>query len=104
MHEIGHAVGLYHEHQRSDRHRYVVVREDLSEEHDYEIKSDGLLLGDYDLRSIMHYGQKEETEGHRFECFDQNGEQTPNCDSGMGQRNGLSSGDIWAVRSMYIIP
>ena len=57
MHELGHAIGLYHEHQRGDREDYVVynpfcVQAGKSGNFD---KRAGLVIGPYDQNSIMHY-------------------------------------------------
>ncbi|XP_041356007.1 uncharacterized protein LOC121373424 [Gigantopelta aegis] len=64
LHEIGHAIGLIHEHQRPDRDDYIVIR--------YENASPGTLWDfekrtwssvhnysvPYDYESVMHYGPK----------------------------------------------
>ena len=56
-HELGHAVGLYHEHQRADRDNYVTI--DLSNiptsQHFSYIKYTLIPIGPYDLGSVMHY-------------------------------------------------
>jgi hypothetical protein len=57
-HEIGHAAGLIHEHQRSDRNDFVRVEEDNikpGREKDFARIDDSINLTDYDYRSIMHY-------------------------------------------------
>jgi len=53
-HELGHIIGLQHEHQRSDRNTYVTVRPPKGSEDQYE-ESDDPVCGPYDLGSIMHY-------------------------------------------------
>lgn len=58
IHELGHAIGLYHEHQRPDRDAFVtfmpvcVQNGKLSQ---FDIRL-GFNLGAYDKTSIMHYG------------------------------------------------
>jgi astacin (peptidase family M12A) len=57
-HELGHALGFFHEHQRSDRDNYVAI--DFSNVRDdavgnFNIGSGRPLVGDYDFGSIMHY-------------------------------------------------
>jgi len=95
IHEIGHALGLLHEHTRPDRDNFVSV--DWSnitsgKEHNFEILSDGLPLGEYDYGSIMHYGE-------RF--FSANGAPTlrpiMNTNSTIGQREAASDGDKASV-------
>jgi hypothetical protein len=51
-HELGHALGLQHEHTRADRDDYVTV---TSNNANYKI-DDGADMFDYDFDSIMHYG------------------------------------------------
>ena len=99
IHEIGHAVGLWHEQSREDRDAFVSVQwANISSgmEHNFNQHiSDGDDLGAYDYGSIMHYPRT---------AFSKNGQDTlvptdPNAQ--IGQRNGLSAGDVNAVRSMY---
>jgi hypothetical protein len=60
-HELGHALGLFHEHQRADRDNYLTV--DISNVRDNAVGNFNRittvpLIGDYDFGSIMHYGQR----------------------------------------------
>jgi Astacin (Peptidase family M12A) len=59
IHEIGHAVGLFHEHQRDDRHWHVTVLAEnaiAAKRSNFEKKGDaGDDIGAYDFVSVMHY-------------------------------------------------
>ena len=61
QHEILHALGLLHEHTRSDRDSYVKVNWDNIKENgkkNYWKDENGISLGtDYDLNSVMHYSE-----------------------------------------------
>lgn len=98
IHEIGHSIGLWHEQSRSDRDNFIeIVWENIipSQSHNFDKHvQDGQDLGNYDYDSIMHYPAK---------AFSLNGEPTIKALSGapIGQRNGLSKGDIAAVKMMY---
>ena len=99
VHEIGHAFGLWHEQSREDRDSFVTIQLQnikAGREHNFNQHiSDGDDLGSYNYDSIMHYG--------RF-AFSKNNQATivptdPN--AVIGQRNGLSQGDVDAAHTMY---
>jgi hypothetical protein len=101
IHEIGHAVGLFHEHVRQDRDDHVAVHFDNIEpgqEHNFQQQNDRARdVGPYDYSSIMHYGPR----GFALDST-QNTITAPSpFDTVIGQRNGLSSGDIAGVEETY---
>ena len=56
-HEIGHTLGVDHEHQRSDRDKYITVHYEncVGNEGSYTLISDTDNHREYDFESIMHY-------------------------------------------------
>jgi len=59
LHEMGHALGLYHEQSRSDRNTYVNYMEqniDKPEHSNFDIYTSGVDSGLYNYASIMEYG------------------------------------------------
>jgi Astacin (Peptidase family M12A) len=100
IHEIGHVLGLWHEQSRHDRDQYIKINWqniDPRARHNFDQQiTDGDDIGPYDYGSIMHYNAT---------AFSINGQPTiirlkPGPER-MGQRDGLSNGDIAAVKQMY---
>ena len=101
-HEIGHAIGLFHEHQRLDRDNYVKIHTEnilAGYENDFAIPSASISqnLGAYDYGSLMHYFPH---------TFSSNGEvviealQPLPAGVKMGGTGVPSSGDIAGVKSL----
>jgi hypothetical protein len=103
IHEIGHAVGLYHEQSRSDRGSFVTINwsnipDDREHNFDIESGTNARDLGTYDYSSIMHYGS--------FAFADDPTIRTvttvnPAAQSLIGQRNGLSAGDLQSLVELH---
>jgi len=101
IHEIGHTVGLWHEQSRADRDAFITVNwtniiPNMRFNFDQHV-SDGMDLGDYDYGSIMHYPQN---------AFSADGQPTivpKQASAQIGQRLGLSPGDIESVRKLITI-
>jgi uncharacterized protein (TIGR03437 family) len=102
IHEIGHAVGLFHEQSRTDRDFHLRMIEDNVDKRELnnftQVLTTGEDIGGYDYASIMHYS---------IGAFSRNGKpvlQTIPAGIPIGQVERLSPGDIEAVRAMYGAP
>lgn len=103
IHEIGHVVGLWHEQSREDRDAFVTINWgniQAGTEHNFNQHiTDGDDVGPYDYGSIMHYSRTAFSTGGGAETI------TPTDPSAViGQRNGLSAGDIAAANSLCTAP
>lgn len=111
IHELYHALGFWHEHQRFDRGDFVqVVPGNIQGgwQQQFQVVN-SLLLGPYDHGSLMHYGECAAS----ICCpFDSDCNCAPNCqtivapgfESLMGQRDELSALDAHGLRSLYPEP
>ncbi len=102
IHELGHSVGLWHEQTRSDRDQFVqILLETVPSEQEFNFDkhvADGIDLGPYDFGSIMHYPPNAMSLTNDTTILPK-APLPPGVV--MGQRNGLSVGDIKAVELLY---
>lgn len=101
MHEIGHAVGLYHEQQRIDTESFLNIDWDniSSGMNNYTSVPSGTLIGNYGYYSIMQYKEQ----STNFAVNSNQNILTPYDDNinTLGQRILPSSGDVNGVQAMY---
>lgn len=102
VHELLHALGLYHEQSRPDRELYLGIKWANimpNVERNFEIVSSAYMLSDYDYLSVMHYGPyafstspgKETTLTPKDALMTQY----------LGQRVGMSELDVRHVAEVY---
>ena len=100
IHEIGHLIGLWHEHNRADRDQHVTVA--LTNVDPPFIPNflrnvnDGATLGPYDYGSIMHYPSVAFAIDPAKPTII-----APTGVGPIGQRTALSAGDIAAAAALY---
>lgn len=59
-HELGHALGLFHEQSRRDRDNFVTINANniqSGQANQFDLEKDSGSYGPYDFDSVMHYGQ-----------------------------------------------
>ena len=101
VHEIGHALGLHHEHQRQDRDASMAVSAAAIAQRpqDFARRDGEQMVGPYDLTSVMHYAWSTAASQQPLSKI------TPFGPAVWPNPNQPSAGDAEGVRFMYgIVP
>jgi len=108
IHEIGHAFGLWHEQSRTDRDDFVNIHFDNIQagfEHNFDkitqpvVENNDIAL--YNFRSIMHYPTNAFAIDPARPTIEVRPEIRLTPGTVIGQRNGLSQGDVTAITFVY---
>nr|API81359.1 venom toxin [Hemiscorpius lepturus]API81361.1 venom toxin [Hemiscorpius lepturus] len=103
LHELGHAIGFYHEHKRSDRDKYLRVhwgniRKGFEEEFIMKAPRQNILYTAFDYQSIMLYGETAFSKDGRSKTLTaKNGARL----LPVYKKTGLSKSDAEDVNRMY---
>lgn len=110
VHELGHSLGLKHEHQRPDRNNYVSIDTSIVRQRflgDYAIDNSITIYPNltYDFGSIMHYGQNSAIQsGATGPVITVLEPWTSQWQTSIGQRDSLSYWDEKTMSFMYPQP
>ena len=106
IHEIGHAVGLQHEHQREDRDQHIIFYPehlDIGSADQYSPTAPS--IGPYNYASIMHYAEFQSSAINSEPLFETIPPGMLLRQRGFAEdQQGLSRGDIDAVARLYGLP
>lgn len=100
VHELGHAIGLWHEQSRLDRDTYIqIVWDNIQDPNQYNFSqhiTDGKDFGEYDYLSIMHYSAYAFSKNHQKTIVPLQGNYE------IGQRKYLSPKDISTINQIAL--
>ncbi|XP_054718372.1 astacin-like metalloprotease toxin 1 [Uloborus diversus] len=104
VHEMGHAVGFYHEHSRSDRDDYIDIHYDniqtgMEDQFTKLRPSQNILINRFDYDSIMLYGDTVFSKNHLTlkTMTAKDGRQLKD----VTKKSGLSESDIKRIKILY---
>jgi hypothetical protein len=102
VHELGHVLGLVHEHQRHDRDQFVTRGAAVAGNANFRLHSaaEDTIRTPYDFGSIMHYGREVVLNGQRVVALTPKPQFQAQA-AVMGQRNAPSAHDVAAIRQIY---
>ncbi|MEJ5104416.1 M12 family metallopeptidase [Chryseobacterium sp. MYb328] len=98
IHEMGHTVGLYHEHSRQDRDQYVSIQWGNIQDgqaYNFNKYTSGTDIGPFNINSVMMYWPN---------SYSKNGQPTikrANNTNFTYNRTGFTTGDINTINAMY---
>lgn len=106
LHEIGHSLGLFHEHTREDRDEYIRIRwENMDKlyENNFKMYSHhpATKTVPFDYQSIMLYRRDAFAKSRGLDTIEVLKEPLPDCMGTIGQRKMLSYKDALKVNKMY---
>ena len=106
VHELGHAVGFYHEHQRSDRDEYIdIFPENIAPHLEDQFQKLGAeqnkLLVEFDFNSVMLYGPLTFSKDSKSITMAPNQNHRDQVMREVYQKYGLSKSDVTAVQKLY---
>mmetsp|Transcript_21902 Transcript_21902/g.61203 ORF Transcript_21902/g.61203 Transcript_21902/m.61203 type:complete len:504 (-) Transcript_21902:72-1583(-) len=102
IHEIGHALGMAHEQARADREQYVSINYNniqKSGEGNFDINPNAYTAEAYDYLSVMHYDAYAFAKDRSKPTIEV---RPGGPHHAIGQRVGLSEGDVSQLAAMYI--
>lgn len=105
-HEIGHLLGLWHEHSHPERDEFIIIKEDnIAREYlpQFILKSKNeVQMNEYDFNSIMHYGRSAFSKNNNpnLITIQVKDKYKPEAEN-MGQRDAPSQRDILMIKELY---
>lgn len=97
-HELGHAAGLFHEHDRADRDNYITIfPQNINPKNLYNFEKVGFQsAGNYDTSSLMHYESEAFANPGTRAFQTKDGKRIPRNATGL-----LTAGDLFGVTMLY---